>query len=166
MSSIEVQTMHDWAPIKKDCIKCILYKFGSIFLHIYVKVRSNFNRKGVQNMHKYVFMNAFLVDEDEVFCDFDEKSNQWKNERCITESIEWIEWNEIIGFFLFSQKNQEQLRSCLILWFSYFDWNFIGNKINSHAFKWNENRQISETHENVEKNQSVDRVKLIYRVWF
>lgn len=73
-----------------------------------------------------------------------------------------MKWNYRI--FLFSQKNQEQLRSCLILWFSYFDWNFIGNKINSHAFKWNENRQISETHENVEKNQSVDRVKLIYRL--
>lgn len=163
MSSIEVQTMHDWAPIKKDCI---LYKFCSIFLHIYVKVLSNFNRKGVQNMHKYVFMNAFLVDEDELFFDFDEKSNQWKKWTMYhgIDRMNRMKWNYRI--FLFSQKNQEQLRSCLILWFSYFDWNFIGNKINSHAFKWNENRQISETHENVEKNQSVDRVKLIYRFWF
>lgn len=31
-------------------------------------MRSNFNRKGVQNMHKYLFMNAFFDDEDELDC--------------------------------------------------------------------------------------------------
>lgn len=153
-------TMNDWTPIKKDGI---LYKFRWFFSRHLLKCdQISTGRVFKICINIYLWMHFSMMRMNLIVCAFLMRAI----ERCVTKSTEWMHRNKIIGFVIFSPKKKttelEQLRSCLMPWFCYLDLNFIGTKINSHAFihQSNKIRRISETHENMTE-MSVDRIESI-----
>lgn len=139
--------MNDWTPIKKDGI---LYKFRWFFSRHLLKCdQISTGRVFKICINIYLWMHFSMMRMNLIVCAFLMRAI----ERCVTKSTEWMHRNKIIGFVIFfTKKNEEleQLRSCLMPWFCYLDLNFIGTKINSHAF--------------IDRIKSVEYRKLM-RIW-